>query len=72
MYTGRPSCDSGVSHLLYDTPKYAEAYLVGLMVVLWIVFEDLSFLYVVETPHKLVHPEILPPFLALYEPMSYQ
>lgn len=47
-------------------------YLVGLVVVLWVVLEDLWFLLVIEISHKIVHTELLSPLLAIYEPGKRQ
>lgn len=41
------------------------------MVVLWVILEDLRLFLVVEVPYKLVHAELFPPFLTLYEPATH-
>jgi hypothetical protein len=40
------------------------------VVVLRIVLEDFGLLFVVKISYKVIHSELLPPFLAIYEPAS--
>ena len=49
-------------------------YLVRLVVILRVVFEDLGLLVVVECVHELVNPtaKVFPPFLAVNEPDNIQ
>lgn len=46
----------------------AVSYLIGFVVILWVVLEDLWLLRVFEIPHEVVYPEILSPLLAIREP----
>lgn len=50
------------------TPAFS--YLIGFVVILWVVAEDLWLFCVFETPHEIVYPEIFPPFLAFREPVD--
>ena len=45
------------------------AHLIGLVVVLWVVLEDLSLLSVVKVQDKVVETEIFAPLLTLQEPV---
>ncbi len=47
------------------------AYLIGFVVILWVVLEHLWLLCVVEVPHEIVYPEVLSPLLAFREPADY-
>ena len=38
------------------------------MVVLWVVFEDIRLLFVIESPYKFVNTKVFPPFFAVYKP----
>ena len=47
-----------------------EAYFVGLVIVLWVVFEHFRLLDVVEVPHQLVDAKVFPPLLAINKPAT--
>lgn len=42
--------------------------LVGFVIILWIVFEDLRLLFIVEASNQFINTKIFPPLLAVYEP----
>jgi hypothetical protein len=48
-----------------------KMYFIGLVVVLWIVFEDLGFLLVIEVTDKVIKIEFLAPVLAVDEPVIF-
>ena len=66
MYTGRPSWRESA---LYLTIEHSfQYYLVGFVVVLRVVLEDLGLLLVTEIPDQVVDLKFFPPFLTIDEP----
>lgn len=47
---------------------WRDSYLIGFVVVLWIVFRDFGLLIVAEVSNEVIHTKILPPFLTVDEP----
>lgn len=45
--------------------------LVGFVIILWIVLEDLGLLFIIEASNQFVNPEIFPPLLAVYKPRIF-
>jgi hypothetical protein len=45
-------------------------HLIGLVVILRVVLENLRFLCVVKVANEIVEPKLLPPFLTLHEPIE--
>ncbi len=43
--------------------------LVGLVVVLWVVLEDLRLLLVIKVANKVIEPKVIPPLLTIDEPI---
>ena len=52
----------------YSVRGSGQRYLIGLVVVLWVVFEDLGLLGVLEVLDQVVEVEFFPPGLAVHEP----
>lgn len=47
---------------------WRDSYLIGFVVVLWIVFRDFGLLIVAEVSNEVIHTKLFPPFLTVDEP----
>lgn len=48
--------------------KLGSAYLIGFVVILWIVFRDLGLLVVAEVSNEFIHTKLFPPLLTFDKP----